>query len=137
MRNYQYLTVLEPNGLGGFIVSFRDVPEALAEARKLGCRALIGALLLYRSEGRAFPEPSAPQENDVLISIPLSVRVKLRILDLMEEGHISRVELARRMSLSSQEVRRLLDPERSCSLDSLEKACTALGRRLEISLAEL
>lgn len=32
MANYQYPATIESNGEGGFIASFRDVPEAITEA---------------------------------------------------------------------------------------------------------
>lgn len=54
---------------------------------------------------------------------------------LMAEQRVSRSEMARRMNTSRTAVARLLDPEsESATLTTLEKAASALGRRLHVEL---
>lgn len=58
-----------------------------------------------------------------------------QISQLMREQNLSKTELARRMQTSRASVNRLLDPEyESATLNTLEKAAIALGKRLQVSL---
>ena len=53
----------------------------------------------------------------------------------MESAHISQSELARRMRTSRSAVERLLDPTNSSvTLQTLERAASAVGKRLKIQL---
>lgn len=53
----------------------------------------------------------------------------------MDEQHVSKAELARRMNTSRAAVDRLLDPASpSATLLTLEKAACALGLRLQVAL---
>ena len=55
----------------------------------------------------------------------------------MQEQGISQAEMARRMKTSRTSVRRLLDPTNpSATIDTMEKAAAALGKRLCISLED-
>ncbi|MBK8048451.1 MAG: XRE family transcriptional regulator [Anaerolineales bacterium] len=61
--------------------------------------------------------------------------VAFQIQRLMEEQQLSKAEMARRMKTSRAAVDRLLDPEsEAATLITLEKAASALGRRLQVSL---
>jgi len=58
-----------------------------------------------------------------------------QISQLMAEQQLSKAEMARRMSTSRAAVDRLLDFNiESATLATLEKAATALGRRLQVAL---
>ena len=53
----------------------------------------------------------------------------------MESAHISQSELARRMKTSRSAVERLLDPTNpAVTLQTLERAASAVGKRLKIQL---
>lgn len=53
----------------------------------------------------------------------------------MELAHISQTELARRMKTSRSAVERLLDPANpSVTLSTLERAASAVGKRLKVQL---
>ena len=53
----------------------------------------------------------------------------------MTSNKLSKVELARRMNTSRAALDRLLDPnEKGVTLQTLERAAVALGKRLEIRL---
>jgi len=54
----------------------------------------------------------------------------------MQQQHLSKAELARRMGTSRSALDRLLDPDNpSVTLLTLEKAAQALGQRIHIELA--
>lgn len=60
---------------GGFVVKFRDVPEALtqgkdfAEAVEMAQDALRTAMEFYDEDGKPRPAPSEPQQGDVAINL--------------------------------------------------------------------
>ena len=61
--------------------------------------------------------------------------IAFQIAREMESAHISQSELARRMKTSRSAVERLLDPTNdSVTLQTLERAANAVGKRLKIQL---
>jgi antitoxin HicB len=61
--------------------------------------------------------------------------IAYQIAQEMERTHVSQSELARRMRTSRSSVDRLLDPENpSVTLATLERAASAVGKRLKIQL---
>lgn len=61
--------------------------------------------------------------------------IAFQIAREMERAHISQSELARRMKTSRSAVERLLDPTNpSVTLQTLERAASAVGKRLKIQL---
>lgn len=61
--------------------------------------------------------------------------IAFQIAQEMERGEISQSELARRMKTSRSSVERLLDPANpSVTLATLERAATAVGKRLRVQL---
>ncbi len=61
--------------------------------------------------------------------------IAYQIAQEMEKGNISQSELARRMNTSRSSVERLLDPANlSVTLVTLERAASAVGKRLKVQL---
>ena len=61
--------------------------------------------------------------------------IAFQIAREMESAHISQSELARRMKTSRSAVERLLDPTNpAVTLQTLERAASAVGKRLKIQL---
>jgi len=61
--------------------------------------------------------------------------IAFQIAQEMEKAHISQSELARRMNTSRSAVERLLDPTNpSVTLQTLERAASAVGKRLKVQL---
>jgi antitoxin HicB len=132
----------EPQERGGGLVQFIDVPEAhtfgLTEADAGGDNALdclIAALGGYIKLGRAIPEPSPARDRPVVILPPL-VAAKLALYEAMRAQAITRTELARRLGLQENAVRRLLDLDHRSHIDQVDRALGALGRRLEVRVLE-
>ena len=62
--------------------------------------------------------------------------IAFQIAREMERADISRAELARRMKTSRSAVERLLDPANpSVTLSTLERAASAVGKRLTVQLS--
>jgi len=74
----KYPAKIEPDK-SGWMVTFRDIPEALtgADTREaaiiMAADALLTAMDFYMEDCRPIPIPSEPQNGEVLISLPSSV----------------------------------------------------------------
>lgn len=140
MSNYQYPVELLDNKEGGFILKFRDFPDynseiwSLDELHSTGVSALITLLDLYFEHNKVFPEPSSPKENDQLIELPISVIARMMLLNTMVENKVRPVDLARKMGLKPQEVNRIVNLKHNIRIDTIQKALTALGKKLTLSL---
>lgn len=138
---FRYPAQIKPNGDGGFIASFRDVPEALTEAwteeelKKNALDALITAIDFYIEERRPFPQPSSFGPGDLKIELPPSVIAKVLLLNAMIETNTRPIDLARKLGLSRQEVSRITDLHHSTKIDTIAKALNAIGRNLDLSVS--
>ena len=78
-------------------------------------------------------------EEEGLLAEAEAVAVKrvlaFQLAELMVEQQVSKAEMARRMNTSRTAVDRLLNPDsEAATLATLEKAASALGRRLHVEL---
>ncbi len=78
-------------------------------------------------------------EEEGLLAEAEAVAVKrvlaFQLAELMAEQQVSKAEMARRMNTSRTAVDRLLNPDsEAATLATLEKAASALGRRLHVEL---
>ena len=112
---YAYPALLRDNKEGGYIVSFRDVPEAITEIWSMdelqdtAVDALVTVLEMYFEKNRVFPEPSKPKKNEVMVALPLIVVAKMLLLNVMFSSNIRACDLARKMHIKPQEVNRIID----------------------------
>ncbi len=83
MTAYAYPCVIEPDGDGGFLAVFPDVPEAItggrgrSEAAAMAEDALATALAGYARAKRPIPAPRAPAPGQVLVAVPPVAAAKL------------------------------------------------------------
>jgi DNA-binding Xre family transcriptional regulator len=62
--------------------------------------------------------------------------IAYQVNQMMKEQNLTKTEMSRRMNTSRAALERLLDPaNQSITLQTLERAAKALGRRLQITLA--
>jgi predicted RNase H-like HicB family nuclease len=82
----RYPARIEPDGVG-FLVTFRDIPEAnssgftLDEARTMAADALLSAMEIYFEDNRKVPLPSEAQKGEYLIALPQEVSSKVLIFN--------------------------------------------------------
>lgn len=125
---------------GGFVVTFRDIPEAItqgddeAEAVEMAKDVLLSSMDVYFEKKRPVPLPSKPLPGERLIALPASVAVKVLLLNEMLAQNVIASELARRMDTTRQEVHRLIDLKRTTRIDRIEEALGALGRDLDLGV---
>ena len=136
-----YPAVLTEDPAGGFVVSFRDIPEALTQgddekdALEMAEDALINALDFYFDDQRPVPLPSKAKRGERLVGLPLSIAAKVLLLNEMLAQNIRPADLARRMNVLPQEVNRLLSLDHKTKIDTVALALLSLGRRFELTVA--
>jgi len=126
---------------GGFVVTFRDIPEAITqgdseqEALEMAEDVLISAMDFYVEDRRQVPPPSAPQPDDRLVRLPARVAAKILLLNAQLAQGVSNAELARRLGLPRQAVQRVTDLHHATKIDTIDRALQALGQHLQLSVA--
>ncbi|MEZ5435447.1 MAG: helix-turn-helix domain-containing protein [Pseudomonadales bacterium] len=139
MKLYPARFTKEPEG--GYTVTFRDVPEAITygetqeDAHTQAVDALVTAMDFYFEDKRTVPDPSRPRKGEALVELPLSVALKVELLNTQIKQRVRPAELASRMGVRPQEVTRIMNLHHTTKIDTLAKAAAALGKRLDMSLA--
>jgi antitoxin HicB len=141
LRTYTYRAVTEPGEREGIrVVTFPDVPEAItegqgeAEALREAEDALGVALLSYLMRGLPLPDPRTRSGH--AITVAAEVAAKLAVLETFAGSGLSKSELARRLGVSENEARRILDPMHATKLPRLAEALSVLGKRLIVGVEE-
>lgn len=137
-----YPATLEREADGGFVVTFRDLPEAVAQGNDLdealvaGMYSMAVALEFRIKDDEPWPEPSPAVEGERLIGLPVLIEAKLALMRRMHETGTTKVELARLLGISEAAVRRLLRFDHRSHIGQIEAALERLGSRLELRLRE-
>jgi antitoxin HicB len=138
-----YPACFAPAEEGGYVVTFRDIPEAVTqgdtfeEAHEMAADVLVSALDFYFEDHRQVPLPSAAKEGEILVGVPASAWAKVLLLNELLAANISNSELARRMGTRPQEINRVVDLNHATKIDTLTKAFAVLGKRLVLSVSPL
>jgi antitoxin HicB len=125
---------------GGFVVTFRDIPEAITQGEDLedalrhAHEALETAMQFYFDDHRQVPMPSAARRGEHPVALPTSESLKVLLLNEMVKQRVRPAELARRMGTTKQEVNRLTTLRHPTKVDRIADALQALGRRLTIGV---
>ena len=126
---------------GGFVVTFRDLPEAITQGDSLESSLEAGAGALQAAlEGRIMsnldiPRPSAPKRGERAVVVPIQTALKAALFLEMRQTGTTRVELARLLGIHEREARRMLDPYHPTKADRLEQALMVLGRHVLLRIA--
>ncbi|RKR45896.1 type II toxin-antitoxin system HicB family antitoxin [Paraburkholderia sp. BL17N1] len=137
----RYPALFDPDEGGGFVVTFRDVPEAitqddtLEEARSMAADALLTAMDFYFEDKRPVPAPSKAKKGEELIALPASVSAKILLLNEMIAQGVTPSELARRLGTRPQDVNRIVDLKHTTKIDTIADALSALGKSLELGVS--
>jgi len=132
------VTLTPDKQAGGFVVSFRDIPEALTqgetveEALAMAADALETAMDFYFGGKRTVPLPSAPKPRQHVVELPISLSAKVLLLNEMVRQNVRPAELARRLHTTPQEINRLTNIHHTSKIDGIAGAMKALGKTLEI-----
>ncbi len=134
-----YPVILTPDEeVGGFVVTFPDIPEAITqgesldEAMEMAADALETALEFYFEDNRKVPPPSRIKRGQKSVELPVSVTAKVLLLNEMIEQKVRPAELARRLHTTPQVVNRLTSIRHASKIDGIAAAMKTLGKTLEI-----
>lgn len=137
----RYSAKFEPAEGGGFVVTFRDIPEAITqgdteqEALEMAAHGLLTAMDFYFEDKRKVPMPSKPLKGERGVVLPTSAWVKVLLLNEMIDQKVTASELARRMDTRPQEINRVIDLGHTTKIDTISDAFNVLGKRLELQVA--
>lgn len=126
-----------PDG-SGFMVSFRDIPEALTsgatreEALAMAGEALATAMDFYFEDQRLVPMPTPLRRGETGVALAASLFAKILLLNAMLEQQVTPSALARRLRTTPQTVNRIVDLRHATKIDTIDQALGALGKRLEL-----
>jgi antitoxin HicB len=137
-----YPAILTPEASGGYLVTFRDWPEAITQGETLDDALLEAADCLEeavaaRIDGRAaIPMPSVPRLGEHQVAVPIQTALKAALYLAVLESGITTSELSLRLGIDEKESRRLLDPRHASKAAILERALKAVARSLAIEIQE-
>jgi len=129
-------------GESGYVVTFRDLPEAitqgedLADAMAMAADCLAVAIAGRLADAEPIPPPSRRARGERLIGLPAQLAAKAALYVAMRQARITPSQLARRLRIADAEVARLLHPQRYAKLALIESALASLGKRLEFQLVD-
>jgi antitoxin HicB len=140
---YVYPAAIEQDEDGQFIVSFRDVPEALTSGESLNealaeaVDCLVVALDGYLDERRPqpVPQPSQLRSGEHAIAIPPLIAAKLALHDTMRGAGLGAATLAERLGVTEPVARRLLSLGHRSRIEDVEAALAKLGKRIEVTVS--
>ncbi len=137
---YTYPCELTPDGEGGLLATFPDVPEAItggsdrSEALAMAADALATALAGYVHEQWDIPTPSEAVAGQQLVAVPTIVAAKLALYSAMRAQRITKVELASRLGIGEAAARKLANPDQYSHISQVQKALRAVGRNLAVEV---
>jgi antitoxin HicB len=125
---------------GGFVVTFRDLPEAITQGNSLeealneASDCLEEAIALRIDDKLEIPQPSPPENQEYLVAVPAQTALKAALYLAISEKGMSKVQLAAILNIHEKEVRRILDPHHATKLSTIERTLDALGQRIELQI---
>jgi antitoxin HicB len=138
MKRFSYPASFSPDNIdGGFVITFRDLPEAITQADTSqqglveAADCLEEAIAARIDDGLEIPESSSLQAGEQIILLPVQTALKATLYLSMKEAAITKVQLAKLIEVDEKEVRRILDPRHGTKLSTIERALAALGRKIE------
>jgi antitoxin HicB len=142
-HEFAYPVVLAPDEIeGGFVVTFPDLPEAITQGEDAAgalaeaADALEEAIAGRIRRGDSIPGPSTTAAGEPQVRVPALSAAKAALYLALRESGISKSELAARLACDEKEVRRLLDPRHPSKLPRIERALSALGKRLAVRIVD-
>jgi antitoxin HicB len=123
---------------GGFVATFKDIPEAITqgetepEALAAAKDALETAFDFYFEDNRPVPLPSKAKPRQHVVELSASLSAKILLLNEVIQQHVRPAELARRLKTTPQEVNRLTNVQHTSRIDGIAATLKALGKRLEM-----
>jgi antitoxin HicB len=142
-RHFEYPAKIEQDAAGFYLVTFPDFPEAATDARSVdaaiaeGMDCLEEAVAGRMKRGEDIPPPSQLGEGMVPITLPALYAMKAALYLALRERQLPHSVLAAKLGRDEKEVQQLLDPAHTSRISALEAALHAIGKRVQVVLADL
>lgn len=126
----------------GYVVSFRDIPEALTEgssreeAMDMAADALATAMDFYFEDRKQVPMPSPIGKSEVPVELATSLSAKVLLLNEMLRSGVTASALAKKLKASPQTVTRIVDLHHPTKIDTISDALSVMGKKLVLSVAQ-
>lgn len=140
MNRYSYAATLTEDQDGGYVVTFRDFPEAitqgddLAESLPEASDCLAEAIAARIDDQLDLPFSSELIAGEYSIPVPLNMALKAALYEAMRESGLAQTQLGAKLGKDEKEIRRMLDPHHGTKVLTLEQALKALGKIPELHL---
>jgi antitoxin HicB len=139
-----YAVILAPDDNGTFLVTCPDLPEVVTfgedaeDALQRAPDAIEEALAARIARREDIPSPSAalPEQHPQSVSLPPLTVAKVALYRTARAQGVSKAELARRLGWHAPQVDRLFDLNHRSTIEHIDQALRALGKRLEVSVAD-
>lgn len=134
----RYPATIEEQDDGRFFVRFLDLPDTFTEGETkeealFNASEVLSAMLAWRLDGeKEVPAPSAKVKGAFYVAP--DAKTQAAMLLRLARGDRSLSDLARTLETSWPAAKRLEDPTHWPSLKTLDRAATALGKRLVLVL---
>lgn len=127
-----------------WFITFQDFPETIVsgsskeETLIKAYDALIDTLSKYgRKKNKEIPFPSKVKEDQEIVSLPISKWVKVLLINEMKRQNVTQANLAKRLGRDQQFIQLCVRFHTNTTVDSIEYAIGALGKRLFLSIEEI
>lgn len=147
MTRFVYPACLSRDEDGYVLVEFPDFPFAATnggderEALAMASDCLEEALAYHISDGLPIPTPSRATHGPGVWMATVApgpvIAAKAALYQAVRDAGITKVALAKRLGVDEKDVRRMLDPKYATKIPALDRALTALGKRLEITVSDI
>ena len=125
----------------GYVVTCRDLPEAItqsdtvAQALAEAADALDEALCGRINHDRDILQPSAEQDGERLVPVPVTTALKAAAYTKFRESGQTKVAIAKALDIKESEVRRILDPRHGTKAATLERFIRSLEGDVPVSMS--
>jgi antitoxin HicB len=109
MNRYSYPATLTPAEEGGYVVTFRDIPEAITQGDSLkdslaqAADCLAEAISACIDDNRPIPQPSDVQDQEYQVAVPLQIALKAALYEAIEESGLANTQLGERLGKNEKE----------------------------------
>ena len=118
---------------GGFVITFRDVPEAITQSDTYeqglseASDCLAEAIAAYIDDRRSLPIPTPKRQEEALIPVPLEIAWKAELYSRLCNQNLTISQLASQLGEDKRKIENLIDPHYSLNKTLAQKVFRILN----------
>ena len=127
---------------GKYVTTCRDLPECtytsadLAEAMVDATKGITATIeLFYRQKRKAIPLPTALEDDEIAVNIPLKLQAKMLLWNAVVARGLTLTTFAKEIGVSPTQAQRLVDFSKNASLEKIEQALQMLDLQFTLSVS--